>query len=89
LLPASLVTIAVTHILTVSVAIALITVNRLPPSLSSLLPPKPLLSLLHDSTLVSNTIARFISLALFVTRYPYPHRHRLAALTLFVTCFYC
>jgi hypothetical protein len=43
-------------------------------------------------TLVANAIARFISLArfiplaLFVTRHPYPHRHRLSALTLFVTC---
>jgi hypothetical protein len=86
--PASLVTITVTHVIVVTVAIALVAVNRLPPSLPSLLPPKPSLSLSHDSTLVTNTIARFIPLALFVTRHPYPHRHRLAALTLFVTCSY-
>jgi hypothetical protein len=50
-----------------------------------LLPPKPSLSSLHP-TLVANAIARFIPLALFVTRHPYPHRHCLSALTLFVTC---
>jgi hypothetical protein len=38
------------------------------------------------STLVANAIARFIPLAPFVTRHPYCHRHRLIALTLFVTC---
>jgi hypothetical protein len=38
--------------------------------------------------LVANTMARFIPLALFVIRHPYPHRNRLAALTLFVTCSY-
>ena len=86
--PASLVTITITHVIAVDVAIALVAVNRLPPSLPSLLPPKPSLSLLH-STLVANAIARFIPLALFVTRHPYPHRHRLAALTLFVTCSHC
>jgi hypothetical protein len=84
--PASLVTIPVTHVVTVT--IALVAVNRLPPVLPSLLPPKPSLSLSHDTTIVANAIARFIPLALFVTRHPYPHRHRLAALTLFVTCSY-
>jgi hypothetical protein len=84
--PASLVTVAITHVVDVTIAIALlVTVNRLPPSLTSLLPPKLSLSLSH-STLDANAIARFIPLALFVTRHPYPHRHRLAALTLFVTC---
>jgi hypothetical protein len=82
--PASLVTVAINHAVAVTVVIALVAVNRLPPSLPSLLPPKPSLSSSH-STLVANSIARFIPLALFVTR-PYPHRHRLAALTLFVTC---
>jgi hypothetical protein len=88
LLPASLVTIAITHVVAITVTIALVTVNRLPHLLPSLLLPKPSLSLSHDSTLAANTITRFIPLALFVTRHPYPHRHRLAALTLFVTCSY-
>jgi hypothetical protein len=56
--------------------------------LPSLLPPKPSLSSSH-STLVTNAIARFIPLALFVTRHPYPHRHHLATLTLFDTCSHC
>jgi hypothetical protein len=87
LLPASLVTVAIAHVVAVTVAFALVTINRLPPSLPLLLPPKPLLSLLH-STLVTNGITRFIPLSLFVTRHrhPYPHHHRLSALTLFVTC---
>jgi hypothetical protein len=85
LLPASLVTVAINHVVAVTVAIVLVAVNCLPPSLPSLFPPKPSLSLSH-STLVANAITRFIPLALFVTRHPYPHRHRLAALTLFVTC---
>jgi hypothetical protein len=83
--PASLVTVAINHVVAVTVAIALVAVNRLPPSLPTLLPPKPSLSLSH-STLVANAIARFIPLALFVTCHHYPHRHRLAALTLFFTC---
>jgi hypothetical protein len=86
--PASLVTVAITHVVALTVAIARVAVNRLPPSLPLLLPPKPLLSLLHDSTLVANTIAHFIPLAPFVTHHPYPHCHRLAAITLFVTCSY-
>jgi hypothetical protein len=86
LLPASLVTIAITHVVAFTITIALVIVNHLPPSLPSLLPPKLSLSLSHY-TLVANAITRFIALALFVTRHPYPpHRHRLAALTLFVTC---
>jgi hypothetical protein len=84
-LPASLVTTTITHVVAVAIAIARVAVNRMPPLLPLLLPPKPSLSLLHP-TLVANTIARFIPLALFVTRHPYPHRHRLSALTLFVTC---
>jgi hypothetical protein len=83
--PVSLVTITITHVITVAVAITLVTINRLPPSLPSLLPPTPSISLSH-STLVANTITRFTPLTLFVTRHPYPHRHRLATLTLFVTC---
>jgi hypothetical protein len=79
--PASPVTVAINHVVAVTVAISLVAVNHLPPSLPLLLPPKPLLSLSH-STLVTNAIARFIPLALFVARHPYPHRHRLAALTL-------
>jgi hypothetical protein len=87
--PASLVTVAITHVVAVTITITLlVTVNRLPPSLPSLLPLKPSLSLSH-STLVVNAIARFITLALFVTHHPYPHRHRLVALTLFVTCSHC
>jgi hypothetical protein len=86
--PASLVTITITHVVAVDVAIALVAVNRLPPSLPSLLPPKPSLSLSH-STLVANAIARFTPLALSVTRHPYPYRHCLATLTLFVTCSHC
>jgi hypothetical protein len=69
----------------ITVAITLVAVNCLSPSLPLLLPPKPSLSSLHP-TLVANAIARFIPLALFVTRHPYPHRHRLSAFTLFVTC---
>jgi hypothetical protein len=88
LLPASLVTVAITHVVAVTFAIALIAVNHLPPLLPSLLPLKPLLSSSHDSTLVANATTRFIPLALFVTRHPYHHRHFLAALTLFVTCSY-
>jgi hypothetical protein len=84
--PASLVTVAINHVVTVTIAIALVAVNHLPPLLPSLLPPKPPLSSSHSSTLVANTIARFIPLALFVTSHPYPHRHCLAALTFFVTC---
>jgi hypothetical protein len=76
-----------TIVVAVTVAIALVAVNRLPPSLPSLLPTKPSLSSSH-STLVANAITRFIPLALFVTRHPYPHRHSLADLTLFVTCSY-
>jgi hypothetical protein len=57
----------------------------LPPSLPSLLPLKPSLSSWH-STLVADAAALFVPLALFVARHPYPHRHRLAALALFVTC---
>jgi hypothetical protein len=83
--PASLVTIAITHVIAIIVAIALVAVNRLPPSLPSLLPPKPLLSSSH-STLVANAITRFIALVLFVTHHLFSHRHRLAALTLFLTC---
>jgi hypothetical protein len=86
--PASLVTVAVTHVVAVTVTIALVAINRLPPSLPLLLPPKPSLSLSHDSTLVANSIAHLIPVALFVTHHPYPHHHRLAALTLFVTCSY-
>jgi hypothetical protein len=86
---ASLVTGAITHVIAVTIAITLlVTVNRLPPSLPPLLPPKPLLSSSH-STLDANANARFIVLTLFVTRHPYPHRHRLVALTLFVTCSHC
>ena len=51
----------------VIVAIVFVAVNRLPPSLPSLLPPKSSLSSLH-STLVANAIARFIPSSLFVTR---------------------
>jgi hypothetical protein len=82
--PASLITVAITHVVavTVTVTIALVAVNRLAPLLPSLLPPKPSLSSSH-STLVANAIARFIPLALFVTRHPYPHSHHLATLTLF------
>jgi hypothetical protein len=83
--PTSLVTITIIHVVPIAVAIALVVVNRLPPSLPLLLPPKPLLSSSH-SNLVANAIAHFTPLALFVTRHPYPHHHRLAALTLFVTC---
>ena len=86
--PTSLVTITITHFVAVAVAIALVAVNCLPPSLLLLLPQKPSLSSLH-STLVTNVIARFIPLALFVTRHPYPHCHCLAALTLFDTCSHC
>jgi hypothetical protein len=86
--PASLITVAITHVITVTVAIALVAVNRLPPLLPSLLPPKSSLSSSHNSTLVANAITRFIPLTLFVTRHPYPHRHRLAAFILFVTCSY-
>jgi hypothetical protein len=83
--PTSLITVTINHVVAITVAITLVIINHLPPSLPSLLPPKPFLSSLH-STLVTNTIARFIPLALFVTRHPYPHHHRLAALILFVTC---
>jgi hypothetical protein len=84
--PASLVTVAITHVFTVAIAIALlVTVNCLPPSLPSLLPPKPSLSLSH-STLDANAITHFIALVLFVTCHPYPHRHHLVPLTLFITC---
>jgi hypothetical protein len=83
--PASLITVAINHVVAVTVAIALVAINHLPPSLPLHLPPKPSLSLSH-STLIANAIARFIPLALFVTRHPYPHRHCLAVLTLFVTC---
>jgi hypothetical protein len=87
-LPASLVTIDIIHAIAITIAIALFAVNRLPPSLPSLLPPKPSLSSSH-SIHVANAIACFIPLALFVTCHPYPHRHRLAAVTLFVTCSHC
>jgi len=43
-LPASLITITINHVIAVTVVIALVAVNRLPPSLPSLLPPKPSLS---------------------------------------------
>jgi hypothetical protein len=86
--PASLVTVTINHVVAITVAVALVAVNRLPPLLPSLLPPKPLLYSLHY-TLFANAIGRFIPLALFVTHHPYPHRHRLAALTLFVTCSHC
>jgi hypothetical protein len=80
------ITITLTHVIAITIAIALlVTVNRLPPSLPLLLPPKPSLSSLHP-TIVANVIARSIPLTLFVTHHPYPHRHRLSALTLFVTC---
>jgi hypothetical protein len=79
--PVSLVTITITHVVAVAVTIALVAVNRLPPSLPSLLLPKPLLSSLH-STLIANAIARFTPLTLFVAHHPYRHRHRLAVLTL-------
>jgi len=75
--------VAITHIIAITVVIALVAVNCLPPSFPLLLPPKPLLSLSH-STLVANSIARFIPLTLFVTRHPYSHCHRLAALSLFI-----
>jgi hypothetical protein len=78
-LPTSLVTIAITHIVAVTIAIALVAVNHLPPLLPLLLLPKPTLSLSH-STLVADAIALFIALALFVTRHPYPHCHCLATL---------
>jgi hypothetical protein len=81
--PTSLITI--THIIAVAITIALVVVNHLPPLMPLLLPPKSSLSSLH-STLIANAIARFIPLTLFITRHPYPHRHRLIALTLFVTC---
>jgi hypothetical protein len=80
--PASLITVTITHVVAVTVTIALVAVNRLAPLLPSLLPPKPSLSSSH-STLVANAIACFITRALFVTRHPFPHRHHLAALTLF------
>jgi hypothetical protein len=83
--PASLVTITITHLVAVTIAITLVTVNHLPPLLPSLLPAKPSLYSSH-STLVANAIARCIPLALFITRHSYPHRHCLAAFTLFVTC---
>jgi hypothetical protein len=67
--PASLVTVAINHVVAVTVAIALVAINHLPPSLPSLLPTKPLLSSLQ-STLVANAIARFTPLALFVTHPP-------------------
>jgi len=86
--PASLVTLTINHIVAVIIANALVAVNHLPPSLPSLLPPKPSLSSLH-STLIANAIARFIPVALFTTRHPYPHRHHLAALTLLITCSHC
>jgi hypothetical protein len=72
--PTSLVSIAITHIVAITVAIALVTIDRLPPLLPLLLPPKPSLSLLH-STLVANDIALFVTLAVFITRHPYPHHH--------------
>jgi hypothetical protein len=76
-LPASLVTVAINHIVAITVAItvaiALVAINHLPHSLPLLLLPKALLSLSH-STLVTNTISRFIPLALFVTRNPYRNR---------------
>jgi hypothetical protein len=86
--PPSLVT-TITHVVNVAVTIALVAVNLLPSSLPLLLLPKRSLSSLHPN-LVANAIARFIPLALFVTRHPYPHHHRLSAFTLFVTaCSHC
>jgi energy-coupling factor transporter transmembrane protein EcfT len=75
-------------LITVTIALATLTLALSvahQPHHQSLLPPKPSLSLSH-STLAANAITRFIPLALFVTRHPYPHRLRLAALALFVTC---
>jgi len=80
--PASLVTITIIHFFAFTAAIALVAVNCLPPSLTLLLPLKPSLSS-SNSTLITNTITRFIPLTLFITRHPYPH---LAALNLFNTC---
>ena len=81
--PTSLVTITITHV----VAIA---VNRLPPWLPLLLPPKPLLSSLH----VVPHPRRQCHCPLHPTRPlrhppPFPHRHRLSTLILFVTCYHC
>ncbi len=56
-----------------SVAIALIAVARLPPSLPSLLPPSPSPSSSH-ATLVANAVAR-AALAIFVDRHPHCHHH--------------
>jgi hypothetical protein len=84
--PTSLVTVAITHVFTVTIAnTLLVTANCVPPLLPWFLPPKPSLSPSH-STLDANAITHFIALTLFVTRHPYPHRHHLVALTLFITC---
>jgi hypothetical protein len=96
LLPASLVTIAITHVVAITVTIALVTVNRLPHLLPSLLLPKPSLSLSHDSTLAANTITRFMLHPSRPLRHPpplspspsscrpHPFRHMLLSL---VDCF--
>jgi hypothetical protein len=54
LLPASLVTVAITQVVAFTITITLVAVNRLTPLLPLLFPPKPSLSSSHDSTLVAN-----------------------------------
>ena len=81
-LPASLITITITHVVAV-------TLNCLPPSLSLLLPPKPSLSLLHVAP--HPRCQRHCPLHPphpFCHPPPFPHRHRLSPLILFVTCYY-
>jgi hypothetical protein len=87
-LPAGLITIAIAYIVAITVAIALVATNCLPPLLPSLFPPKPSLSSLH-STLVADNIALFATLALFITSHPYLRCHYLASLAFFVTCSHC
>ena len=62
--PASLITINITYVVAIAVAVAvavalLVAVNRLPPSLPLLLPPKPPLSSLHP-TLVALNLRRIL-----------------------------
>jgi hypothetical protein len=82
LLPASLVTITIAHVVAVAIAIALIAVACPPPSSPLLLPLLPSPSSSH--LLVADAIALFVPLTLFITRHPYPRCHPLAVLALFV-----
>jgi hypothetical protein len=68
--PAILVVLAIAHVATVAIAIALVIIACLPPSLPLLLPPSQLPSLSH-AIHVADTIALFVALALFFTRHPY------------------